>query len=130
MSEWHGFSDWVAFVKATLSLGIMLIAGISAVLVWALEDEFAPASIVWDVQANKELAQQAVKEIGELQTSVTNIQLSISSDRLFNLKKASCSAVNPDAKTFYAQRLTEMKEEYRKLNGGAQWIEPTCGEIQ
>lgn len=127
---WHGFSDWVAFIRASLSLAMMLGLFLWGVMVWALEDEFAPRSIVQDVQANKLLAQQAVDEIGTLQTAVTNIQLSIAADRLFDVKIASCAATGTSAKSFYAQRLSKMKEEYRKLNDGDEWIEPRCDELQ
>ena len=129
-TKWHGFTDFVALLKATVSLGGMLALLLWAMLVWALEDEFAPKSIVETVQANKAFAQQAVKEIGTLQIAVTDIQLSIAADRLFDVKIASCAATGVTAKSFYAQRLSVMKEEYRKLNGGDEWIEPSCNELQ
>ncbi len=36
----HGFTDWMAFAKATLSLGGTLTIGLWAMLTWAMDDRY------------------------------------------------------------------------------------------
>jgi len=37
---WHGFSDWVSFLRATISLGGVITAGLWAMLTWAMDDRY------------------------------------------------------------------------------------------
>lgn len=61
----HGFTDWAAFVKATLSLGTMLTLGLWAIITWAMDDRYVKHE---DLKA-------AVQEItGAVKESVTELK--------------------------------------------------------
>ena len=77
---WHGFQDWLDFMKATLSLGGVLTLGLWAVLTFAMDARYALAT---DVRI---MLTEAVDQIKYAQTEnqVQDLdrQIAITADRL------------------------------------------------
>ena len=56
---WHGFGDWIGFIRATVSLGGVIALGLWAMLTWAMDDRYVRHE---DLQAAVQDIKGAVKD--------------------------------------------------------------------
>lgn len=127
-TSWHGFYRFVDAAKATLWLGSTLTVGLWAVLTYALDGRYAPASVQDDVAGNGQVAHQVRDELRTLQSDVRRIELWQLSEKLFLLRERVCSE-SSGAGNYYVRELRDLKERYRDL-AGQEWIEPSCSDLR
>ena len=114
----HGFSSWVDFIKATLSLGTMLTAGLLAILTFALDGRYAPAEVQATVRMNQETANQVQRDVSDLKTLYLQ-------EQIFSVREAQCAATD---RSWYARRLQDLVRQYNAVNGAQPQI-PECRDL-
>jgi hypothetical protein len=124
----HGFASWIDFIKATLSLGIMLTAGVYAILVFALDSVYAPLSVVEQVESNGRIAKSVQSQVEHVQGSVNDLRETILAEQIFETKIRSCGSAGETGR-YFAQRLVELKRQYYDLEGH-EAIVPDCADLQ
>ncbi len=130
MASWHGFDTFADFLKALGVLGALLGPGMWALLTHALDEVYAPVTIVQQVQKNGATAEAVKTKLGSVEEVVVALRVDGINTRIQNLQKAICAAEEgTPAKQFYAHELVEEREKYRKLTKEPA-IVPTCESVR
>lgn len=114
----HGFSSWVDFIKATLSLGTMLTVGIFIILTYALDGRYAPATVQETVKSNQAVAAQVQKDVSDLKTLYLQ-------EQIFSVREAQCQATD---RSWHARRLQDLVRQYVAVAGTQPQI-PSCADL-
>lgn len=117
-SQWHGFHRWVDFVRATISLGGVLVIGLWAVLTWALDGRYLPAEERAQIQSNT----QAVKALQENLTTLSDVLVG---EAVFSKRMAYCQAEIPAHKQELDRQLSILIRRYTELTGQQPYL-PSC----
>lgn len=117
----HGFSTWLDFIKATISLGAMLTIGLYTILTFALDGRYAAASISDQVERNGKVATQVQQQVANLKTIILQ-------EQIFEMRVRGCSAQG-ESRRFYARRLQDLMRQYREI-AGDEAIVPSCSDVK
>lgn len=125
----HGFSGWVSFLKATIWLGTSVAALVYVALTFALDDRYAPASLIEQVASNgvaNEALKASVAKVGE---QVESVKITLLQDQLFSVRMQSCNAETGDSRAFFLHRLQELAAQYRAMTGAPAEM-PDCTDLR
>lgn len=125
----HGFSSWVNFVRASVSLGVVISAGLWWILTTQLDDRYAPFGVATQVNENGHVAQQALAEVKKARTEVAEVRVSILESEMFDLKVKSCGTQTREAKQFYERRLSDLQSDHVALTN-SRYDLPECEDIR
>ena len=114
----HGFSSWVDFVKATVSLGSMIIVGVFIALTYALDGRYASADISLEVASNGVTARAVQGQLSDLK--VLWLQ-----EQIFEVREKQCMT---DDRSFYARRLADLVRQYQEVEDNPPHI-PDCRDL-
>lgn len=109
-----GFSTWVNFLRATLALGGTVAAITWATVTYGLDDRYAGKSTEQDV--------------ANLQTVLFDVRKQQLQDAVLVAKQTACK-VNGETKTVFDQKVHNLSEQYKKLNGGSSPYVPNCEDL-
>lgn len=117
-SRWHGFHRWVDFVRATISLGGVLVLGLWAVLTWALDERYLPAE-------EREQIRQNALSVKALQENLTTLSDVLVGEAVFGKRMAMCDAKDPMHRRELERQLALLIRRYTELTGQQPYL-PTC----
>lgn len=117
-SQWHGFSRWVDFFRATISLGVVLVLGLWAMLTWALDDRYLPAEEREQIRQNS----LAVKALQENLTTLSDVLVG---EAVFSKRMAMCTAADPLHRQELDRQLSILIRRYVELTGQQPYV-PNC----
>ena len=90
MSGLHGFTSWIDFVKATVSLGGMLTAGLWVILTFTLDGRYASADLGKTVAAAGVVVSEVQGQVAAVQGSVDDLKEVILAEQIFDTKTRVC----------------------------------------
>lgn len=116
-TKWHGFHRWVDFLRATASLGGFIILGLWALLTWALDDRYAPASVASQVVANAAAAEEVKGAVTSLDGKVGELTAFLLRDRIFEARVKLCTEESSRFRREYQRQIDELTTQYRETTG-------------
>ena len=128
------FQTFWSFARAAVSLGIVVGTITWGVMVWALDERYAPLEIVAVVESNSQAAARVERKVDDL-SSLTEkkfreLEARQIDSRIFEWLLQVCSPETPPStKQILVRRIRESSAEYHELTGNGP-PEQTCDGLR
>jgi len=120
----HGFKRHVDFLKATLSLGVMITLGLWAILTYALDGRYWT---VEDASAHLEAFGELRGQVGELTGTVAQIRKQQLVEAIMAAQVLACKTTG-QTHIRYTHDVHNLSLEYKTLTGEDPFV-PDCSDL-